>query len=291
MQAIDSLNVESILEKVVNKFNTVLNMLLINYIIKRPGNCGVTMAILFFMALSLAGCHSLSVTKVETVNIRLDSTLKIVPDAKIESVILPYKTRLMEDMGEVLCTSKIPLFTGRPESLLSNFCADMTLHESDSICLKKYPNIRLDVSMVNRGGLRVPIPKGEVKVQNMFELMPFENEVVFLKMTGAEMRRFIDHIALRGGEGVSGMRFGIKDNKALNPEIQGQPLSDSKTYWLVTSDYLANGGDGSGVLQNVTERIATGVKFRDLFIGHLRKMGRKGQIIDVKTDGRIYDAK
>lgn len=266
-------------------------MLKFNYIIKRPGNYGFAVTILLFIAVSLTGCYSLSVTKVETVNIRLDSTLKIAPDAKIESVILPYKTRLMEDMGEVLCISKVPLFTGRPESLLTNFCADIALHESDSICLTKYPNIRPDVSMVNRGGLRVPIPKGEVKVQDMFELMPFENEVVFLKMTGVEMRRFIDHIALRGGEGVSGMRFGIKDNKALNPEIQGQLLNDSKTYWLVTSDYLANGGDGSGVLQNITERITTGVKFRDLFINHLRKMGRKGQIIDVKTDGRIYDAK
>lgn len=249
------------------------------------------MAILLFIAVLLSGCHSMMVTKVEFTNIRLDSALNIAPDPKVESVILPYRTKLMNDMEVVLCISKDPLFGGRPESPLTNFCADLILHESDSICLKRYPDIRMSVSMVNRGGLRMSIPKGEVKVQNMFELMPFENEIVFLKMSGAVLRRFIDHIASRGGEGVSGMRFGIKDDKGINPEIQGQPLDDSKSYWLVTSDYIANGGDGSEILREAKERVATGVKFRDMFIDHLRKMGRKGLTIEAKTDGRIYDAK
>jgi len=231
------------------------------------------------------------VTKSDFANIRLDSTLKITPDPKIESIILPYRNKLMGDMNEVLCVSKVPLFGGKPESLLTNFCADLTLQEADSICLKQYPDIHISVSMVNRGGLRVPIPKGEVKVQNMFELMPFENEVVFLKMSGIELRNFIDHMASRGGEGVAGMRFGIKNDKGYNPEIQGKPLDDTKSYWLVTSDYLANGGDGSEILKNIKDRISTGVKFRDMFIDHLRKMGKKGMAIDIKTDGRIYDAK
>jgi 2',3'-cyclic-nucleotide 2'-phosphodiesterase (5'-nucleotidase family) len=249
------------------------------------------MEILLLIVILLSGCHSLRLTRFESANIRIDSTLNISPDPKIESVILPYRMRLKEDMGEVLCQSAAPLFGGRPESLLTNFCADLVLQESDTICLKQYPGIRMSVSMVNRGGLRVPIPKGEVKVQDMFELMPFENEVIFLKLSGVELRRFINHIALRGGEGVSGMRFGIKDEKAIGPEIKGQPLDDSKSYWLATSDYIANGGDGSEILKGVKERIATGVKFRDMFIGYLRKLGKKGLMIEAKTDGRIYDAK
>jgi len=248
-------------------------------------------AILLFVAVLLSGCYSLSVKKVEYTNIRLDSTLSIAADPKIELVIFPFRTKLMGDMEEVLCKSNVPLFGGRPESPLTNFCADLILQESDSICLKRYPDIRMSVSMVNRGGLRVPIPKGDVKVQNMFELMPFENEIVFLKMSGSELRRFIDHMASRGGEGVAGMRFGIKADKGINPEVQGQPLDDSKSYWLATSDYIANGGDGFEILIGVKERIITGVKFRDMFIDHLRKMGRQNLAIEAKNDGRIYDAK
>jgi len=249
------------------------------------------MSIFLLILVLLSGCHSMRVEKFEFTNIRLDSTLKVAPDARMESVILPFKTKLEKDMKEVLCFSKTALIGGRPESLLTNFCADMALHEADSICLKNYPAIRMDVSMVNRGGLRVPIPKGEIKVQDIFELMPFENEVVFLKLSGTGLRQFINHIASRGGEGVSGMRFGIQDGKAISPEIQGQPLDDSKNYWLVTSDYIAGGGDGSSNLKEVGERINTGVKFRDMFIDHLRKLGNSGLMIEAKTDGRIYDAK
>lgn len=262
-----------------------------NYIKRAPSHRAPTMALLLFIALLLSGCHSMQVTKVGFSNIRLDSSLNIVPDATMESIILPYRTKLMNDMEETLCISKDALFAGRPESPLSNFCADLILQESDSICIKRNADMRIDVSMVNRGGLRVPIPKGEVKVQNMFELMPFENEIVFLKIRGDVLCRFIDHIASRGGEGVSGMRFGIRNEKGLDPQIQGKPLDDSKNYWLVTSDYIANGGDGSEILKEAQQRIATGVKFRDMFIDHLRKMGRKGLAIEAKTDGRIYDAK
>jgi 2',3'-cyclic-nucleotide 2'-phosphodiesterase (5'-nucleotidase family) len=271
------------------RFN--FNMQIFNYVKRDFTRRVPSMALLLFFVLLVSGCHSLMVSKVESSNIRLDSTLNIVPDAKMEAIILPYRSKLMKEMEEVLCTSNVPLFGGRPESSLTNFCADLVLSESDSICLKYYPDMHIDVAMVNRGGLRVPIAKGEVKVQKMYELMPFENEVVFLKMSGVEMHRFIDHMASRGGEGVSGMRFGIKDNKAISPEIQGKPLDESKSYWLATSDYIANGGDGSEILKEIKVRISTGVKFRNMFIDHLRAMGRKGIAIEAKTDGRIYDAK
>jgi len=266
-------------------------MQLFNDIKRAPTLRTPAMTLLLFIALLLSGCQSMQVTKIGFSNIRLDSSLNIVPDATMESIILPYRTKLMSDMEEVLCISKDPLFAGRPESPLSNFCADLILQESDSICIKRYPGMRIDISMVNRGGLRVPIPKGEGKVQNTFELMPFENEIVFLKIKGDVLRRFIDHMASRGGEGVSGMKFGIRNEKGLDPQVQGKPLDDSRNYWLVTSDYIANGGDGSEILKEVQQRIATGVKFRDMFIDHLRKMGRKGLAIEAKIDGRIYDAK
>ena len=245
-------------------------------------------ALLIFLNIA---CRTLTVTKVESNNIRLDSTLKVVPDAKIESVILPYRIILNHEIKEVLCNAKVPLYGGHPESPLANFCADLVRNESDSICLKQFRSIHIAIAMVNRGGLRVLIPKGEVEVRDMFELMPFENQVVFLRMSGTDLRRFIDHMAARGGEGISGMKFGIKENKGINPMIEGKPLDDSKNYWLATSDYLANGGDGNVVLKEITERVSSGVKIRDMFIDHLRKLGRQGILIEAKKDGRIYNAK
>ncbi len=246
------------------------------------------LALLTFLNIA---CHSLIVTKVESGNIRLDSTLNVVPDPKIESVILPYRIIMQREIKEVLCSAKVSLYSGHPESPLTNFCADLLRNESDSICLKQFPSIHIDIAMLNRGGLRVPIPKGEVKIQDMFELMPFENKVVFLKLSGSDLRRYIDHMASRGGEGVSGMKFGIKEKKGVNPEINGKPLDDSKTYWLATIDYLANGGDGNLILKGIHERVTSEVKIRDMFINHLRNLGRRNIVIEANNDGRIYDAK
>ena len=248
----------------------------------------VILALLTFLNIA---CHSLIVTKVESGNIRLDSTLNVVPDPKIESVILPYRIIMQREIKEVLCSAKVSLYSGHPESPLTNFCADLLRNESDSICLKQFPSINIDIAMLNRGGLRVPIPKGEVKIQDMFELMPFENKVVFLKLSGSDLRRYIDHMASRGGEGVSGMKFGIKEKKGVNPEINGKPLDDSKTYWLATIDYLANGGDGNLILKGIHERVTSEVKIRDMFINHLRNLGRRNIVIEANNDGRIYDAK
>src|SRR5665647_3871249 len=112
-------------------------MQIFNFFKKKSFRYEPVMAVLLFIAVLLYGCHSLVVTRVNSTNIRLDSALNIAPDPKMESVILPYRTKLMNDMEDVLCISKDALFGGRPESPLTNFCADLILHESDSICLKR----------------------------------------------------------------------------------------------------------------------------------------------------------
>jgi 2',3'-cyclic-nucleotide 2'-phosphodiesterase (5'-nucleotidase family) len=247
---------------------------------------------LLLLLLSFSACTSTyRVEKSQTANVHLDSLISIAPSEKVERMIRPYREKVNNGLTEVLCLSSEPVFGGRPESPLTNYFADLTLEESNRLCADKYPNMRIDVSMINRGGLRIPLPKGEIKTMTMFEMMPFENEIVFLKLTGEVMLQFINHMASRGGEGVGGMRFGIMDGKAVQPEIAGKPIDPAKTYWLATSDYIANGGDGNEILSNSVERIDTGIKARDQFIQYFRRLGKEGKTVTAKNDGRIYDAK
>jgi len=247
--------------------------------------------ILTLFLLTFLACTTYRVEKSETANIRLDSLVATPSSPTIEAMIKPYREKVNADMTEVLCLSADAMYGGRPESPLTNYCADLTLEEANRFCATKHPDLKMDVSMINRGGLRIPLPKGEIKTMTMFELMPFENEIVFLKLRGEVMLEFVNHLAVRGGEGVSGLRFGIKDNKAIEPEIGGKPLDTTRNYWLVTSDYIANGGDGSEILSKSSERIDTGIKARDMFIQHFKRMGKEGITVTAKTDGRIYDAK
>ncbi|MEI6277544.1 MAG: 5'-nucleotidase C-terminal domain-containing protein [Prolixibacteraceae bacterium] len=246
---------------------------------------------LLLLLLAFSSCSTYKVEKSQTANIHLDSLVTAPPSAKVEAMILPYREKVNADMTEVLCRSTEAMYGGHPESPLTNLFADLTLEESNRLCGDKYPKIKMDVAMINRGGLRTPLPKGEIKTVTMFEMMPFENEVVFVKLKGDVMLEFINHMASRGGEGVSGLRFGIKDGKAVKPEIGGKPLDPAQTYWLTTSDYIANGGDGSETLAKSIERIDTGIKARDMFIQYFKRLGKEGKTVTAKTDGRIYDAK
>ena len=247
--------------------------------------------LLLLFVLSISGCTTYRLDKSQTANIHLDSLVTVAPSAKVEKMIQPYRDKVNADMTDVLCKSSEALIGGRPESPLTNYCADLTLEESNRFCAEKYPAMKIDVSMINRGGLRVPLPKGNITTMTMFELMPFENEIVFLKLKGDVMLQFVNHLAERGGEGVAGLHFGIKDDKAVQPLIGGKPIDPASTYWLVTSDYIANGGDGSEVLSKTIDRIDTGIKARDMFIQHFKRLGKEGKVLTVKTDGRVYDAK
>ncbi|GET33580.1 5'-nucleotidase [Prolixibacter bellariivorans] len=249
--------------------------------------------LLLVFAMALAACkqHTATVDQVRYQNIKLDSTLKVSIDPKIEAQIKPYRDSLQAQMSQKLCVASEDLFAGRPESLLGNFVSDLVLSEGKVLCQKKYPDIHPVVSYMNRGGFRAPIPKGEVTVKSIFELMPFENEVVLLKLKGSDLRRLMNHMASRGGEGVAGMRLGIRKDKAIKCKVDGAPLDNDKTYWMITSDYLADGGDGSKSLSKNLQRVNTGVKLRDMIIAHMRKLGDEGKMATAKLDGRIYHAK
>ena len=250
-----------------------------------------TISFLLLFLFIFSACTTYKVEKSVTANIHLDSLVTSPPSQSVEAMVKPYREKVNADMTEVLCISEEALYGGRPESPLTNCCADLTLEESNRFCAAKYPKISIDAAMINRGGLRIPLPKGEIKTLTMFELMPFENEIVFLKLSGSVMLEFINHMATRGGEGVSGLRFGIKADQAVNPEIGGKALDLSQSYWLVTSDYIANGGDGSEILAKASERIDTGIKARDMFIQYFKRLGKEGKTLTAKKDGRIYDAK
>jgi 2',3'-cyclic-nucleotide 2'-phosphodiesterase (5'-nucleotidase family) len=247
----------------------------------------------YFLLLLLAfsACTTYKVEKTQTANIHLDSLIFTPSSPSVEAIIKPYRDKVNADMTEVLCISAEAMYGGKPESPLTNYFADLTLEEANRFCAATHPEIKMDISMINRGGLRIPLPKGEITTMTMFEMMPFENEVVFLKLKGEVVLEFVNHMASRGGEGVSGLRFGIKDGKAVKPEVGGKPLDISLTYWLVTSDYIANGGDGSEILSKSSGRMDTGIKARDMFIQYFKRLGKEGKTVTAKTDGRIYDAK
>jgi len=212
-------------------------------------------------------------------------------DSTVLMSLLPYKNNLDSIMEVVIANSGQVMEKGQPEGLLGNFVADLALEQGK----KKYDSAMddkgIDFCFLNNGGLRSSLPAGQITRRKIFELMPFENELIVLTLDGATTLRLLDFIANKGGMPVSGVRFNMKNKKAIDIFIGSKMFDSTATYRVVTSDYLANGGDNLSFLAEITRKQPLSLKLRDAIILHMEEKNRMNQTIRVSLDNRIAYAK
>lgn len=242
-----------------------------------------------FAVLTLFSCSRyLAINQINTSSNKLiDNSAGV--DSLVDSFVRPFRDSISLDMKKAVGVSASPLIKGKPESKLTNLVADVILKYGIEYCQKTRPEIKPDASYVNYGGLRASLPQGEITVGHVFELMPFENEIVLIKIPGEAVQKMAEKIAERGGEGVSGLKIGISNGSCRTLTVNGKTVDRGASYWIVTNDYIASGGDQMSMFLNPLKKIETKLKIRDLLIQSMREMYKKDGIIDVKLDGRIYN--
>jgi 2',3'-cyclic-nucleotide 2'-phosphodiesterase (5'-nucleotidase family) len=237
---------------------------------------------LFVMAFVSCGVKT-HLADVKTETYRVNEALLIAEDAKIKEMIEPYKSQLDEKMNLVIGSFAKSLNKQKPESTLGNFVADIIRDYGFRTTGKK-----VDFAFQNYGGIRIGnVPKGPVTAGKIYELMPFENMLVVLKMTGADVMQFLNHIGPSNGWPVSdGIKFEIKDNKPQNILIAGKPLALDQIYHVAFPDYIANGGDKCYFLKDL-ERFESGMLIRDAIIKHILALSSVGEQADAILQERI----
>lgn len=181
-------------------------------------------------------------------------------------------------MGRFVVKSNGVIERGQPESPLGNLTADIIRNRAT-----REMGFQVDIAVLNRGGLRIPLPEGDVTVGTIYELMPFENHITMLKMSGRQIRQLANEIAREGGEPVSGMRFRIENGRAVDLLVAGTSINDNRQYWVATNNWLADGGGPMPSLWNPLERRDLDVLIREAFIEYLR---HRPEISPV-TDNRV----
>lgn len=246
-------------------------------------------ALIFLLFLGgITSCKSsLVIQNVKTENISNAEDLTRI-DSSLIRLVEPYRNKLTEEMGEVIAISTVELVKGRPESRLTNYLGDLLLEEGRRYAKNSPSKPAPVMAYLNYGGLRTALPQGNITVGKIYELMPFENEMVLLKLKGVDVYAFAEKIADQGGDCVAGIKIGIRDRRVSHLEINGKPLDQNGEYWMVTNDYVANGGDDMQMLTNRLEYISTGIKLRDCMISYMKREYRSGKKITPNPDGRIY---
>lgn len=215
-------------------------------------------------------------------NIRIDSRLDQRVDKKLIEMIEPYRRGVDSLMSEPL--GKSALAMSRSSQPQQNFAADFVFERARSM------GVNPDLSIINKGGLRCDLPKGEITEGMVMTLMPFYNYINILEIKGSDLLDAFDVMAEFGGNGVSAnvdARYSIKDKKCVEVLVNGKPIDPERTYILATIDYLAKGGDYMSPLKRAKlVAKSDNVLYEDL-IDEFRHGSLKGKTLNPAVQPRM----
>lgn len=236
----------------------------------------------------LSGCRTSSyqLTEVKGGRIEVTSALDANPDSVALAILAPYKAKVDSVMSPVVGVSDMYMEAGRPESLLSNLVADVLRRAS-----YQYPGHEAEVGLVNVGGLRAPLPAGDITYGRIYQILPFENSLSIVEMTGTQLLHLLQNIVTAGGEGISGARIGMRNGELLYAYVGGYPLDENRVYRVATIDYLSEGNDGMTAFKEVTTPFfqPEGATLRKIFLDYVSDRHRWGLTISSALDGRIAE--
>ena len=162
----------------------------------------------------------------------------IFPDAAAQALIAPELNEVKEKKESPLGVEAASAITGAygDESALGNLVADATRFTRDGA----------ELGLANGGGLRAPLPSGPLRYGDLFAVLPFDNQLAEMSVSGEELLRMIA-LGISGRQGAllwSGLSFHAVGCEVKEASVGGEPVTPVRMYRVATSDYLAQGGSG-----------------------------------------------
>ena len=215
-------------------------------------------------------------------NIRIDSRLDKRTDKRLAAMIEPYRRGVDSLMKVAVGKSAVDMPKESMELL--NFGADFIYERGRKLA------DNVDLAIINKGGLRRGLPKGDITEGMIITLMPFYNYVNVLDIKGSDLLETFNVMAADGGNGVSGnvdIVYDPASGQCVEVLIDGKPLDLERVYRLATIDYLAKGGDYMSALKR-GKIVAKGknVLYDDM-IEEFRHGSLKGKVINPSPDPRM----
>ena len=209
-------------------------------------------------------------------------------DSIINIFIEPYTKQISgSDLNIRLAYSskKYTKKDGELNSTLSNLFADATFKVCNPI-YNKISNENIDVVLLNMGGIRSIISKGKISKKTAFELMPFENQILLLKLKGDLIMEMVEYlIREKKSHPIYGLQIQLDKNynlKKLN--VNGNELDLNSFYNVATTDYLLKGGDNMNFFAKNSKTFDLKIKMRDVLIKYFQSI----DTIVLKTDKRFF---
>ena len=251
------------------------------------------MRVLYLSILSfcfaLVACKTESNQKKYGYNIEINQ--QVLSDSSIVKYYQPFKKNLEESLMNTPISYSPETYKkndGELNSTLSNMFADATYEMSNPV-FNKMSGKNIDIVLLNNGGIRSIISKGNISEKTAFELMPFENSIVVLELNGLSIIKMIDYLRkVKLQHPISGLQITLNNDYSVNEvKINGVSIENEKKYYVATTDYLLEGGDKMYFLAETTKTTDINYKMRDILIDYFKKY----DTLKLKSDNRFIRIK
>lgn len=237
--------------------------------------------VFFLTLLFLSSCSTQQKTLYEIKGTKANINADITADKDIENFISPYRNHINKDLDSVLAYNPVLLEKkGKWETNIGNLLAE-TVFQFCNPVFENREGKEIDFCLLNNGGIRSIIPQGEVTARTAYNVMPFENEAVVVGLTGKEVEDLANYILVeKKPQPLYGLTIytNASFEKVKNIEVNGKPLNPNRIYYVVTSDYLANGGDKMTFFEQSTIKYKLDYKIRNLLIDYFKSVDTLPQI-------------
>ena len=217
---------------------------------------------------------------------RIEINSNVKSDRKIEEFITPYKNKVDSKMDSVLAYSptNYDKKNGLLNTAIGNMMADVALKLSNPV-YKVRKNRDIDFVLLNHGGIRASISKGDITTRTAYNIMPFENSMVVCELDREAVGELINYLKLsKKAHPISGINI-VLDNSynLIEAKINGKEISKNKIYSVATTDYLLNGGDKMDFFKKSKENTILDYKLRNILIDYFKQI----DTLSFQTDNRF----
>jgi len=246
--------------------------------------------VFIFTLLSFNCCKqgSYHLTKIEGKQLLISNELS--NDSLVENFIKPYREHINSAMDSIL--SYAPETYSKKDGLyntaIGNLMADIVYEQSNPIFEKRTAK-KIDAVLLNYGGIRSIISKGEITVRTAYQIMPFENSIVIVALKGKQVLEIINFLSKsKKAHPINGIQLVLdKNGQTQTALIHKKPIDELTTYYIATNDYLYNGGDKMSFFIPNDSVYNLDYKIRNAMIDFFRKT----DTIKPKIDNRFIQLK
>ncbi|TYA57261.1 5'-nucleotidase C-terminal domain-containing protein [Formosa maritima] len=219
--------------------------------------------------------------RIEGKQISISDSLKT--NLEIESFIKPYREHVNKELDSVLAyaVDTYSKSDGELNTAIGNLFADVIFEQSNPV-FKQRTGKDIDMVIVNHGGIRSIISKGNVTTRTAYVIMPFENSVVVVALKGSSINKLIDYLLEdKRAHPISKLKIVVDEDFNLKKaSINNKPIDTTKTYYVATNDYLYSGGDSMTFFQPNDSLYILNYKIRSAFLDYFAKVDTINPVID-----------